>query len=97
MSKYTGTCDFYDEIYMSGRGFDDFKGTKVMLDDKEIKYENELDLAPYWTYVIGFSYHRKDKPEDSVVHLSSKKEMWSFMREEFNRETSELKRKLNIE
>lgn len=65
MSKYSGVCDLYDQIYMIGRKvgqsdkdcfiefFYETGGVIHANDGENINFEYEHELVPYWDYEIA--------------------------------------------
>lgn len=84
MSRFSGKCDFLDNLEMRGvldsqEKFEEFKKrSKVYVGDELLVFDTPEDLIPYYTHIISFASYNKERGR--VIHLT--KRSWLEIEEE---------------
>lgn len=71
MSRFSGKCDFYDEIEIFG--LDRVLSAKIFIgeNDYPLAITSYKDCIPYFPYIVTMSFHDKNEGRD-IIRLSEK-------------------------
>lgn len=69
MSRFSGRCDFYDEI--ETLGLDAILNAQVYVGNRRIHLRNQRDCVPYYPYLINGCYWNH-KDGCTIIELSHK-------------------------